>query len=104
MFEGPCIAKYTSITVQQDAKIYSLFIIVNCSKCFDYLPSSSAAHITVSAVSGIIETVLLLVWNVSAWEPVPAWNVSDWEPVPARHVPDRYLTGNQFSARHVPDR
>jgi len=46
-----------SIIVQQDATIYSLFISVNCTTCFGwYLQPSSGAHITVSTVSGIIET------------------------------------------------
>jgi len=47
-----------SIIVQQDATIYSLFISTNRSTCFGwYLHPPSAAHITVSTVSGIIETV-----------------------------------------------
>jgi len=47
-----------SIIVQQDATIYSSFISANCSTCFGwYLNPSSGAHITVSTVSGIIETV-----------------------------------------------
>ena len=47
-----------SIIVQQDATIYSLFISVNCSTCFGcYLHPSSGAHITVSTVSGINDTV-----------------------------------------------
>jgi hypothetical protein len=63
MFEGSCIMEYISIIVRQDATIYSLFIFVNCFTCFDWwLHSSSGAHITVSVVSGIIETVLLPVW------------------------------------------
>jgi hypothetical protein len=58
MFNGPCIASYVSIITQQDAKTHSLFISENCSTCFGwYLHASSAAHITVSTVSGIIETV-----------------------------------------------
>ena len=40
------------------ATIYCLFISANCSTCFGwYLHPSSGAHITVSTVSGIIETV-----------------------------------------------
>ena len=47
-----------SIIIQQDATIYSLFISANCSTCFGwYLHPSSGAHITVSTVSGITETV-----------------------------------------------
>ena len=39
---------YVSIIVQQDAKLYSLFISVNCSTCFGwYLHPSSGAHNTV---------------------------------------------------------
>jgi len=46
------------IIVQQDATIYGLFISVNRSTCFGWcLHSSSGAHITVSTVSGINETV-----------------------------------------------
>jgi len=38
--------------------IYSLFISVNCSTCFGwYLHPPSGAHINVSTVSGISETV-----------------------------------------------
>jgi len=49
---------FVSIIVQQDATIYSLFISVNCSTCFGwYLHPSPGAHITVSTVSGIGETV-----------------------------------------------
>jgi len=43
---------------QQDTTIYSLFTSANCSTCFGwYLHPSSEAHVTVSTVSGIIETV-----------------------------------------------
>jgi len=43
--------------IQKDATIYSLFISANCCTCFGwYLHPSSGAQITVSAVSGIIET------------------------------------------------
>jgi len=46
-----------SIVVQQDATICSLFISAECCTCFGrYLRLSSGAHITVSTVSGIIET------------------------------------------------
>jgi len=46
------------IIVQQDATVYSLFISVNRSTCFGrYLHPSSAAHVTVSTVSGITVTV-----------------------------------------------
>ena len=49
---------YEAIIIQQDATIYSLFISVNCSTCYRwYLHPSSGAHITVSTVSGINETV-----------------------------------------------
>ena len=58
MFRGPCIVQYVIIIIQQDATIYSLFISVNCSTCFGrYLHPSSGAHITVSTVPGINETV-----------------------------------------------
>ena len=41
-----------------NATIYNLFISANCSTCFGwYLHPSSGAHITVSTVSGVIETV-----------------------------------------------
>ena len=41
-------------------QIYSLFISANCSTYFGwYLHPKSGAHITVSTVSGIIETVTL---------------------------------------------
>ena len=47
-----------AITIQQDSTIYSLFIYVNCSTCFGpYLHRSLGAHITVSTVSVINETV-----------------------------------------------
>jgi hypothetical protein len=47
-----------SIIIQQDATVYSLFISANCCTCFMwYLHPSSGAHITVSTVSGINETV-----------------------------------------------
>ena len=47
-----------SIIIQQDATTYSLFISVKCSACFGlYLHPSSGAHITLSTVSGINETV-----------------------------------------------
>jgi hypothetical protein len=47
-----------SITVQQAATTYSLFISVNCSTHFWwYLHPSSGAHVTVSTASGIIKTV-----------------------------------------------
>ena len=58
MFNDLCIAQYMSIIIQQDATIYSLFVSSNCSTCFGwYLHPSSGARITVSTVSGIIETV-----------------------------------------------
>ena len=47
-----------SIIVKHDAKIYSLFISVNCSTCFGwYIHPSSGAHNTVCTVSGTIETL-----------------------------------------------
>jgi len=47
-----------AIIIQQDATICSLFISVKCSTGFRwYLHPSSGAHITVSRVSGINETV-----------------------------------------------
>jgi len=50
--------EFVSIIIQQTATIYSLFISANCSTCFGwYLHPSSGAHITVSTVFGIIETV-----------------------------------------------
>ena len=50
--------QYVSIIVQQDATLYSLFTSANCSTCFGwYIHRSSGAHIIVSTVSGIIETV-----------------------------------------------
>jgi len=55
--ENNCIND-VSIIIQQEATIYSLFISANCSTCFGwYLHPSSAAHITVSTVAGVIETV-----------------------------------------------
>jgi len=51
---GPCIVKYIPISVQQDATVYSLFISVKSSTCFEwYLHPSSGANVTVSAASGI---------------------------------------------------
>jgi hypothetical protein len=45
---------YMSITVQQDATTYSLFIPINRSTCFVwYLHPSSGSHITVPIASGI---------------------------------------------------
>ena len=56
---------------QQDAKIYSLFISVNCSTCFVwYLHPSSGAHIIVSTASGMNETVTASYWrysDMSSW-------------------------------------
>ena len=50
-----------SVIVQQVATIYSLFTSVNRSTCFVwYLHTSLGAHITVSTVSGIIETVIAI--------------------------------------------
>jgi len=47
-----------TITVQQDAATYSLFISVNRSACFRwYLHPTSAAHANVSTASGISKTV-----------------------------------------------
>ena len=47
-----------SIIIQQDATEYSLFKSINCSTCFGwYLHPSSRAHITVSTVYGVTETV-----------------------------------------------
>ena len=47
-----------SIIIQQDTTIYSLFISSNCSTCFEwYLHPSSGAHIAVSTVFVIIQTV-----------------------------------------------
>jgi hypothetical protein len=56
--QGSVRHEYVSITVQQDASIYSLFISVNCCTCFGwYLHPSSGTYITVSTASGIIVTV-----------------------------------------------
>jgi len=47
-----------SIIIQKDTTIYRLFVSSNCSTRFGwYLHPSSGAHITVSTVSSIIETV-----------------------------------------------
>jgi hypothetical protein len=55
--QGSVHHEYRSIIIQHDATIYSLFISVNCSKCFgSYLHPSSGAHVTVSTVSGISVT------------------------------------------------
>ena len=49
---------YVAIIIQQDATIYSLFISVKCSTGFRwYLHPSSGAHITVSTVPDINETL-----------------------------------------------
>ena len=57
-FKGPCIVKYMPIIAQQDATIYSLFISVNRSTCFEwYLHPSSGALVTLSTKSGISKTV-----------------------------------------------
>jgi len=57
-FKGPCIVKYKSITVQQNATIYSSFISVNRSTRFGwYLHPPSGAHVTVSTASGISQIV-----------------------------------------------
>jgi len=57
-FLSKCEVKEVSIIIQQDATIYSLFTSANRSTCFRwYLHPSSGAHITVSTVSGFIETV-----------------------------------------------
>ena len=56
--EESSVLGYVSIIIQQDATIHSVFISANCSTCFGwYLHPSSGAHMTVSTVSGIIETV-----------------------------------------------
>jgi hypothetical protein len=53
--------KYISITVQQDANIYSLFVSLNCSTYFGwYLHPSSGAHTTVSTASGTSQTVAVV--------------------------------------------
>jgi len=58
IFNFPCIAESVSIIIQQDWTTYSLFISANCSTYFEwYLHPSSGAHITVSTVSDINETV-----------------------------------------------
>jgi hypothetical protein len=49
---------YSSIYIQQDATLHSLFISGNCCTCFGwYLHASSGAQTTVSAASGICHTV-----------------------------------------------
>jgi hypothetical protein len=46
------------ICIQQDAKLYNLFISGNCSTCFGfYFHPSSGAHTSVSTASGICHTV-----------------------------------------------
>jgi len=46
---------FMPIIVQQDATTYSLFISVNRSTCFGwYLHPSSAAHVTVSTASPVM--------------------------------------------------
>jgi len=46
------------IYIQQDAKLYSLFLSENCSTCFGwYLHPSSGAQTTVSTASGICHTI-----------------------------------------------
>jgi hypothetical protein len=51
-------SKSTSIYIQQDATLLSLFISGNCSTCFGwYHHTSSGAHTTVSTASGIFQTV-----------------------------------------------
>jgi hypothetical protein len=57
--QGSVLHEYMSITVQQDATMYSLFISVNCSTCFRwYLHPSSGADITVYTASGISVTAM----------------------------------------------
>jgi len=49
---------YFPIYIQQDATLHSLFISGNCSTCFGrYFHPSSGVHTTVSAASGICQTV-----------------------------------------------
>ena len=56
--QGSVYRKYIPIYIQQDAKLQSLFISVNCSTCFGwYLHPSSGAHTTVSTASGTCQTV-----------------------------------------------
>jgi hypothetical protein len=55
---GSLHRKSIPIYIQQDAKLHSLFISVNCSTCFGwYLHPSSGAHTTVSTASGTCQTV-----------------------------------------------
>jgi len=55
---GVSASEFMAIIIQHDATLYSLFISVHYSTCFEwYLHQSSAAHITVSTVCGINETV-----------------------------------------------
>ena len=56
--QGPVHRKYVPKYNQQDATSHSLFISVKCSTCFGWIPQpSSGAHTTVSAGSGICQTV-----------------------------------------------
>jgi len=53
-----CASYNMAIIIQQDATEYSLFKSVNCSTFFRLVPHpSSAAHNTVTTVSGINETL-----------------------------------------------
>jgi len=56
--QGSMHHKYIPINIQQDARLHSLFISVNCTTCFEwYLDPSSRAHTTVCTASGICQTV-----------------------------------------------
>ena len=54
---------------QNIKKMYSLFVSVICSTCIGwYLQPSSGAHVTVSTVSGITETVTATCSERAGWE------------------------------------
>jgi hypothetical protein len=80
--QGSVHHEYMSITVQQDATIYSLFISVNRSTCFGwYFHPSSGAHITVSTASGISYCNLSLTWLV----PSQTTNLEECWPCPVKY-------------------
>jgi len=82
-----------SIIIQRDATIYSLFISVNCSTCFGwYLHPSSGAHITVTTVTGIVETVTANCRERHSVE------------IPPSGVPRNFFGGGGVSTNSVEDR
>ena len=81
--------EFVSIIIQQDATIYSLFISANCSTCFGwYLHPSSGAHITVSTVSGITETISATCCERDWMGTVPNQSRSGWVAVTVSIMPD----------------